>query len=52
MSRLSGTEQQIPIRPANSVYTALVVICVVLLIIGLIVLWVRHDTLFGRSLLE
>jgi hypothetical protein len=51
MSRLSGTEQQIAIRPANTVYTALIGICVVLLIIGLIVLWVRHDTLFGKSLI-
>ena len=54
MSRLSGTEQQqqIPYRPVNTVYTALVGICVMLLIIGLIVLWVRHGTLFGKGLHE
>ncbi len=50
MSRLSGPEQ-IVVRPTNNVYTALVVICVVVEIIGLIALYLRHATVFGKSLI-
>jgi hypothetical protein len=49
MSRMSGLEQ-IPVNPTNNVYTALVVICVVLEIIGLIALYVRHNNLFNTGL--
>jgi hypothetical protein len=49
MSRLSAPEQ-IVVRPTNTVYTALVVICVVAELIGLIVLYMRHESLFpGKS---
>lgn len=46
MSRAGGPEQII-VRPTNNVYTALVVVCVVVEIIGLIALYVRYSTLFG-----
>ena len=46
MSRAGGPEQII-VRPTNNVYTALVVICVVVQIVGLIALYMRHKTLFG-----
>jgi hypothetical protein len=49
MSRLTGPEQ-IVVRPTNNVYTALVVISTVVLIIGLLVLYLRHDTVFGVNL--
>lgn len=49
MSRAGGPEQII-VRPTNNVYTALVVMCVVLEIVGLIVLYVRHDSLFNSGL--
>ena len=46
MSRAGGPEQII-VRPTNNVYTALVVVCVIVEIVGLIVLFMRHKTLFG-----
>jgi hypothetical protein len=46
MSRLSGPEQ-IKVPPTNNVYTALVVVSVVVLIVGLLLLIMRHDTVFG-----
>jgi hypothetical protein len=46
MSRLSGPEQ-IVVRPTNNVYTALAGASVVLLIVGLLILIMRHDTVFG-----
>ena len=46
MSRLSGPEQ-IVVRPTNNVYTALAGACVVVLIVGLLILIMRHDTVFG-----
>ena len=49
MSRLS-TPEQIPVRPTNNVYTALVVVCVVIEIIGLIALYVTHSNVFGTGL--
>ena len=49
MSRAGGPEQ-IVVRPTNNVYTALVVICVVVLIIGLIVLFMRHQEIFEQGL--
>ncbi len=49
MSRMSSPEQ-IVVRPTNNVYTALVVICVVVEIVGLIVLYVKHQDLFGTAL--
>ena len=49
MSRMSGPEQ-IVVRPTNNVYTALVVVCVVAQIIGLIVMYVKHQDLFGVAL--
>jgi len=49
MSRAGGPEQII-VRPTNNVYTALVVICVVVEIIGLIVLFARHQAIFGQGL--
>lgn len=48
MSRAGGPEQII-VRPTNNVYTALVVVCVVVEIIGLIALYVRYSTLFGSE---
>ena len=50
MSRLNAPET-IAVRPTNNVYTALVVICVVVEIIGLIALYLRHSTVFGKSLI-
>ena len=49
MSR-GGAPEQIVVRPTNNIYTALVVVCVVVLLVGMIVLYVRHDTLFNMSL--
>ena len=49
MSRMSSPEQ-IVVRPTNNVYTALVVICVVVEIVGLIVLYVKHQDLFNSPL--
>ncbi len=49
MSRMSGGEQII-VRPTNTIYTALIAACVVAEIIGLIALFVRHQTLFGVGL--
>lgn len=49
MSRAGGPEQ-IVVRPTNNVYTALVVASVVVVIIGLIVLYTRHQELFGVGL--
>ena len=50
MSRLS-TPEQIVVRPTNNIYTALVVVCVVVEIVGLIALFLKHSELFGKSLL-
>jgi hypothetical protein len=49
MSRVSGPEQ-IVVRPANNVYTALVIVCVVIEFVGLIALFLTHKTLFGTGL--
>ena len=49
MSR-GGAPEQIVVRPTNNIYTALVVVCVVVLLVGLITLFIRHSTLFGSSL--
>ena len=49
MSRMSGPEQ-IVVRPTSNVYTALSAASVVLLLIGLIVLYLMHDTIFGTGL--
>jgi uncharacterized membrane protein YkgB len=49
MSRLSGPEQ-IVIRPSNNVYTALAGAGVVALIVGLLVLYMAHKTVFGVDL--
>ncbi len=49
MSRMSGPEQ-IVVRPTNNVYTALVVVCVVIEVIGLISLYMKHSELFGTGL--
>ena len=49
MSRM-GTSEQIVVRPTNNVYTALVVICVVVEIVGIIVLYVKHQELFNSPL--
>lgn len=49
MSRMGGPEQII-VRPTNNVYTALVVICVVVEIIGMIVMYVKHQELFSNGL--
>jgi hypothetical protein len=50
MSRLS-TPEQIVVRPTNNVYTALVAICIVVEIIGLIALYMKHSELFpGKGL--
>ena len=46
MSRLSGPEQ-IVVRPTNNVYTALVGICIVVEIIGLIALFLKYREVFG-----
>jgi hypothetical protein len=46
MSRLSGPEQ-IVVRPTNNIYTALAAASVVVLIVGLLILIMRHDTVFG-----
>ena len=49
MSRAGGPEQ-IVVRPNNNIYTALVVVCVVLELVGFIAMYMRHSTLFGESL--
>ena len=49
MSRLAAPEQII-VRPTSNIYTALVVVCVVVQIVGLIALFVRHQELFGKGL--
>lgn len=49
MSRFS-TPEQIPVRATNNIYTALVVACVVAEIIGLIALYMQHETVFGKGL--
>ena len=49
MSRMS-TPEQIAVAPTNNVYTALVAICVVVEIVGLIALYVTHQTIFGTGL--
>ena len=49
MSRMSGPEQ-IVVRPTANVYTVLTAACVVLLLVGLIVLYVMHDSVFGKGL--
>jgi hypothetical protein len=49
MSRMSGPDQ-IVVRPTNNVYTALAGACVVLLIIGIVVLYMTHESIFGKNL--
>lgn len=49
MSR-GGAPEQIVVRPTNNIYTALVVVCVIVLLVGLITLFLRHSTLFDSSL--
>jgi hypothetical protein len=49
MSRM-GTPEQIVVRPTNNVYTALVAASVVALLVGLIVLYLKHEDLFGKNL--
>jgi len=49
MSRLSGPEQ-IVVRPTNNVYTALAGAGVVILIVGLLILYMTHKTVFGSDM--
>ena len=49
MSRM-GTPEQIVVRPTNNVYTALVAASVVALIVGILVIYMKHEALFGKSL--
>ena len=49
MSRLSAPEQ-IVIRPTNNVYTALAGAGVVALIVGMLILYMTHKTVFGVDL--
>jgi hypothetical protein len=49
MSRM-GTPEQIIVRPTNNVYTALVAASVMALIVGILVLYLKHEELFGKGL--
>ena len=49
MSR-AGAPEQIVVRPTNNIYTALVVVCVVVELVGLIVLFMRHQAVFNQGL--
>ena len=49
MSRVAAGEQ-IEIKPTNNVYTVLVVVAVVVEIAAFVVLFMRHNTLYGTSL--
>ena len=49
MSLMSGPEQ-IVVRPTANVYTVLTAACVVLLLVGLIVLYLVHDSIFEKGL--
>ena len=48
MSRAGGPEQ-IVVRPTNNIYTALVVVCVIVEVVGLIVLFMRHNEVFTEG---
>jgi hypothetical protein len=48
MSRAGGPEQ-IVVRPTNNIYTALVVVCVIVEVVGLIVLFMRHNEVFEQG---
>ena len=46
MSRMSSGEQ-IQVKPTNNVYTALAGAAVIIQILGLLVLWIRSDSVGG-----
>lgn len=50
MSRMTTTGDEIPVQATNDVYTALVVIAVVAEIVALVLLFFRHDAVFGTGL--
>lgn len=43
----TATGDTITVRPQNNIYTVLVIIATVAVILGLVVLWMRSQTLFG-----
>jgi hypothetical protein len=45
-----STPEQIAVAPTNNVYTVLVAVCVVVEIVGLIALYLAHQTVFGAGL--
>ena len=49
MSRIARNEP-IVVRPANDIYTALVIVALLVEIVGLVVLYLNHTKLFGTGL--
>lgn len=51
MSRAASGDTVV-IKPSNNIYTVLVVIATIVVILGLIVLFARANTIFGTGLLS
>lgn len=49
MSRIP-TGDTVYVKPANNIYTVLTAVATIVVLIGLIAVWMRADTLFGGLL--
>ena len=50
MSRLGSSSDTVYVKPANNVFTVLAAAATVVVILGLLALWMRSETLFGGLL--
>jgi hypothetical protein len=45
----AATGDTIVIRPQNNIYTVLLAVATVAVVIGLVVVWMRSEALFGQN---
>lgn len=50
MSRLGSSGDTVYVKPANNIFTVLAAVATVVVILGLVALWMRSDTLFDGLL--
>ena len=48
MSR-AGTQDVVTVKPANNVYTVLVIVTLLIVVAAMLALWKRADLLFGAN---
>jgi hypothetical protein len=50
MSRLGSSSDTVYVKPSNNIFTVLAAVATVVVILGLVALWMRSDSLFGGLL--